>query len=339
MGMDSEVTDGAGEVPQSMTAVVQRAYGDSEVLVTGRIAVPTPGAKEVLVRVQAAGLDRGVWHLMAGRPLLVRPFTGLRRPRRQVPGLDLAGTVVAVGDRVTEFAVGDAVYGVGQGSCAEYAVAAAVKLAPKPAGLSYTQAAAVPVSALTALQGLHDVGRVAAGQRVLITGASGGVGTFAVQIAVASGAEVMGVCSAAKADLVRSLGAAHTIDYAAGDITAGPRRYDLVLDLAGNNSLGRMRRVLTPRGTLVVAGGEGGGDITGGIGRQLRALLLSPFTRQRLTMLISAEKGADIRRLTELIDAGNVAPALDRTFPLAGAAAAMRHLESGAVRGKVVITM
>jgi len=304
MSMESRSKGGAGEVPAVMTAVVQTAYGGSEVLGIGEVPVPTPGKREVLVRVAAAGLDRGVWHLMTGRPLLMRPFVGLRRPRRRVPGLDLAGTVVAVGADVTDFAAGDEVFGAGRGSFAPYAVAPAGKLAPKPASLSFAQAAAVPVSGLAALQGLHDVGRVAAGQRVLITGASGGVGSFAVRIAAAAGAEVTGVCSAAKADLVRALGATRTIDYAAHDFADGRDRYDLILDLAGNTSLRRLRRVLTPRGTLVIAGGEGGGAITGGIGRQLRALLLSPFTRQRLTMLVSTETSTGLLRLTELIDAG-----------------------------------
>ena len=253
---------------------------------------------EVLVRVHAAGLDRGTWHLMAGQPYLIRLMGyGLRAPKNRVPGLDVAGTVVAIGADVTRFAVGDEVFGVSRGSFAEYACAREDKLARKPANLTFDQAAVVAISGLTALQGLCDVGRLEAGQRVLIIGASGGVGTFAVQIAKAFGAEVTGVCSTAKLDLVRSLGADHVIDYTQDDFSDAPERYDLILDIGGNSSLSRLRRALTPSGTLVIVGGENGGRWTGGFGRQLRAVALSPFVRQRLVMKTPKEHYADLERL------------------------------------------
>jgi NADPH:quinone reductase-like Zn-dependent oxidoreductase len=263
----------------------------------------------------------------------------LRAPRNPVPGLDVAGTVVAAGANVTRFKVGDEVFGISQGSFAEYACAREDKLARKPANLTFDQAAVVAVSGLTALQGLRDAGRVEPGQHVLIVGASGGVGTFAVQMAKAFGAEVTGVCSTAKIDLVRSIGADHVIDYTQGDFANGRQRYDLILDIGGNSPLSRLRRALTPSGTLVIAGGEDGGRWTGGMGRQLRALALSPFVRQRLTMLISKQNHADLERLAQLIEAGALTPVIDKTYPLHRAPDAMRHLEAGHARGKLVITV
>jgi len=239
----------------TMRAVVQDGYGTADVLHPAEVALPRAlRADEVLVRVRAAGLDRGTWHLMTGTPYAVRLVMGLRRPRQPILGLDLAGTVEAVGTEVTRFAPGDEVYGLGSGTFAEYAIAKEGKLAPRPAALTAVQAATVPVSAITALQAVTDLARVQAGQRVLVTGASGGVGTYAVQIAVAAGAEVTGVCSAAKADLVRSLGATHVLDYAHDDLAAVPDRYDVIIDLAGNTSLRRLRRALTPTGTAVLVG-------------------------------------------------------------------------------------
>jgi NADPH:quinone reductase-like Zn-dependent oxidoreductase len=275
---------------------------------------------------------------MTGTPYAVRLVTGLRRPRQPVPGLDLAGTVVEVGAAVTRFAPGDEVYGIGTGTFAEYAVAKEAKLASRPAGLTHRQAATVPVSAITALQAVTDLAGVRAGQRVLVTGASGGVGSYAVQIAVAAGAEVTGVASAAKADLVRSLGAAHVLDYATDDFAALADRYDVIIDIAGNASLSRLRRALTPTGTAGLVGGEDAGRLLG-MGRQLRALVVSLFSRQRLTLRVPKESAADLERLTALIDAGQVKPSVGATYPLADAAEAMRQLVAGQVRGKVAIAV
>lgn len=321
----------------TMEAIVQRGYGDVGVLHLERAERPTIAADEVLVRVAAAGLDRGTWHLMAGYPYAVRLAVGVRTPRRPVAGLDVAGTVVEVGPAVTRFAVGDEVFGIARGSFADYAAAKAVKLARKPAGLTFEQAAALPVSGITALQAL-DRGGVRAGQHVLVLGASGGVGTFAVQLAKALGATVTGVASATKADLVAGLGADRVLDYATDDIAAGGLRYDVIVDIAGNRALRRLRPLLTSRGTLVIVGGEGGGRWTG-MSRQLRALALSPFTRQRLTMVVAKEHHAGLDRLVELVASGRVVPAVERTFPLAEASAAMRHLVAGKARGKLVLTV
>ena len=322
----------------TMRAVVQDRYGRSEVLRPARIARPAIGDNEILVQVHAAGLDRGTEHVMTGKPYAARLVFGLRRPKNPVPGRDVAGTVAQVGPAVTRFAAGDEVYGVAPGSFAEYAVAREGKLARKPANLSFTQAAAVPVSAGTALQALVDVGRVQAGQSVLVLGASGGVGTYAVQLAKVFGAQVTGVCSTAKTDLVASLGADRVIDYTREDFADGTRRYDLILDIGGTPSLRRLRRALAPRGTVVFVGGEDSGALTG-MGRQLRGALLSLFVRQRLALLMAKERAGDYERLAELIEAGKVVPSLDRSFPLDEAPAAMRLLEEGRVRGKVAITV
>jgi NADPH:quinone reductase-like Zn-dependent oxidoreductase len=322
----------------TMRAIVQDGYGSADVLRSAQIARPAIGGAEVLLRVHAAGLDRGTWHLMAGRPYLVRLAVGLRGPRNPVPGLDVAGTVVAVGPDVTRFSVGDEVFGFSRGSFAEYAAARESKLAAKPANVSFEQAAAVPVSAVTALLALTDVGHVTAGQKVLITGASGGVGSYAVQLAKAFGAEVTGVCSASKMDLVRSLGASHVLDYTQDDFADGTRRYDLIVDIAGNPSLSRLRRALTPTGTAVIVGGEDSGNWTG-MGRQLRALARSPFLRQRLTMVTPRQRSTDLDRLTSLIEAGTVTPSIGATYPLDQVPQALRYLEAGQARGKVVITI
>lgn len=323
----------------TMRAIVQDRYGSSETWQLTDIGRPEIEDHEVLVRVHAAGLDRGTWHSMTGRPYLMRLMGfGLRAPRNRVPGLAMAGTVVAVGASVTRFVPGDDVYGVSRGSFAEYAAAREDKLAPKPAALTFEQAAAVPVSATTALQGLR-LGRVDAGQKVLVIGASGGVGSYAVQLAKSFGAEVTAVCSAAKADLVRSLGADHVVDYAVEDPTDGSRHYDLIVDIAGNAPLRRLRRALTARGNLVLVGGESKGDVTGGIGRSLRAPLVSLFVRQRLTMLVAKEQHEHLLPLTDLIDAGELRPVVDATYELDRAPEAMRHLEAGTVRGKVVIAV
>jgi 2-desacetyl-2-hydroxyethyl bacteriochlorophyllide A dehydrogenase len=321
-----------------MRAVVQDGYGTSDVLRVTRVERPTIGDHDVLVEVRAAGLDRGTEHLMNGKPYAMRLAFGLRRPKNPVPGRDVAGTVTEIGASVTRFAIGDEVYGIAPGSFAEYAVARESRLALKPANLSFTQAAVVPVSAATALRALVDVGRVQAGQSVLVVGASGGVGSYAVQLAKAFGAEVTGVCSAAKADLVASLGADHVLDYARKDFADGTRHYDLVLDIAGNPSLSRLRRALTPRGTAVFVGGEHAGALTG-MGRQLRGVLLSLFVRERLVLLAAKERASDYERLSELIEAGKVVPSIDRTYALDEVPQALRQLESGQIRGKVAITL
>jgi NADPH:quinone reductase-like Zn-dependent oxidoreductase len=321
-----------------MKAVGRDAYGSVDLVGFRDVERPAVAPNEVLVRVRAAGLDRGVWHMMAGRPYLLRVAGfGLRRPKTSTLGSDLAGEVETAGADVTGFAPGDAVFGGGTGSFAEYAVARPAGLARMPANLTYEQAAAVPVSGVTALQALRDRGRLQAGQQVLIVGASGGVGTYAVQIAKAFGAEVTGVCSTAKADLVRSIGADHVIDYTVGGIGDGNRRYDLVLDIGGNNRLGALRRVLTPKGTLVIAGGEGGGPWFGGIDRQLRAMALSPFVGQRLGTFVARVNSADLDALRALIEDGAVTPVVDRVCTLPEVADALRDLEAGRVRGKIVV--
>lgn len=324
--------------PTTMRAVIQDRYGSSAVLRLARVARPVIADHEVLVRVRAAGLDRGTEHLMTGKPYVMRLGFGLRRPKNPVSGRDVAGTVARVGSSVTRFAAGDEVYGIAPGSFAEYAVAREDKLARKPVNLSFAQAAVVHVSAGTALQALSDIGRVQAGQSVLVHGASGGVGTYAVQLAKAFGAEVTAVCSTAKLDLVTSLGADHVIDYSHEDFADGTRRYHLILDIGGRPSVRRLRRALEPRGTVVFVGGENGGSLTG-MGRQLRGALLSLFLRQRLALFMAKERATDLERLTELIEAGKVIPSMDRSYPLDEAPNAMRLLERGQVRGKVAITV
>jgi NADPH:quinone reductase-like Zn-dependent oxidoreductase len=320
-----------------MRAIVQRRYGTGpkKVLKLERIATPAIAANEVLLQVRAAGVDRGTWHLMAGQPYLMRLLGfGLRGPKNPVPGLDVAGTVVATGADVSGLRAGDEVFGIARGSFAEYAAARAGKLAHKPPGLSFEQAAAVAVSGLAALQGLR-AGRIQAGQKVLVIGASGGVGSYAVQLAKVFGAEVTGVSSTGKTDLVRSIGADHVIDYTQDDFADGRQRYDLILDIGGNSRLARLRRALTPTGTLVIAGGEGGKWT--GVGRQVRALMLSPFTRQRLTMYVSQHRQADLESLRQLIETGQVTPLLDQTYPLADLPEAVQHLHAGHARGKIAI--
>ena len=324
---------------QRMRAIVQKEYGTSaDVLRVTEIERPSIEADEVLVKVRAAGLDRGTWHLMAGMPYAARLAVGLRAPKSPVPGLDVAGVVVATGSQITRFRPGDEVFGVSKGSFAEFAAARESKLARKPSNLSFEQAAAVPVSGMTALRGLSDVGHLQAGQKVLIVGASGGVGSYAVQIAKALGAEVTGVCSTGKLDLVRSIGADHVIDYTQEDFAKGDKRYDLILDIGGNSPLSRLRRALSPRGTLVIVGGEGRGSWIG-MDRQLRALALSPFVGQRLTMLGPKEHYTVLERLTELIEDGNLVPAIEQTYPLSEMPDAMRHLQAGRARGKLVIAV
>ena len=324
--------------PDVMRAITQHRYGTADVLHVATVPRPVVGDGQVLVRVRAAGLDRGTEHLLNGKPYAVRLAMGVRRPKNPVPGRDVAGVVAAVGAGVDGLAPGDEVYGVAPGSFAEYAVTTSDKLSRKPADLSFAQAAVVPVSAGTALQALTDVGGVQPGQSVLISGASGGVGSYAVQIAVALGAEVTGVCSPAKADYVRSIGAHHVLTYPHDDWADGSRRWDLVIDIAGNPTIRRLRRALAPRGTAVFVGGEHAGAILG-MSRQLRGALVSPFVHQRLVPLMARERAEDYARLTDLIEAGKIDPVLDRTVPLADAADAVRQLERGEIRGKVAIVL
>ncbi|WP_370968665.1 NAD(P)-dependent alcohol dehydrogenase [Amycolatopsis sp. cg9] len=323
-----------------MRAIVQNTYGPAEVLSLQDITRPVVGDADLLVRVHAAGLDPGVWHVMTGLPYLIRLLGyGFRGPKDRVRGRALAGRVEAVGKDVTRFRPGDDVYGTCDGSFAEYAIVQAGDVAPKPARLTFDQAAAVPISATTALQGLRDVGRLRAGQRVLVIGASGGIGTFAVQLAEVYGAHVTGVCSTSKTDLVRRLGAAEVVDYTREDFADGTRHYDLILDTAGNRPLAHLRRALAPEGTLVIVGGETGGRWTGGFQRSVLAALLSPFMRQHLRMLTSKENGADLRALEEHFEAGRLTPVIDRTYPLSEVPEAVRYLAEGHARGKVVITV
>ena len=322
-----------------MNAVVQDRYGPAEVLMVREIERPRPHDDEVLVRVHAAGVDPGVWHLMTGLPYIIRLGYGLRKPRTPVRGLDFAGVVFEVGKKVTRFKPGDEVFGSSKGSFAEYARAQEKKVAPKPRNLTFEDAAAIPVSGAAALQALRDAGKLQAGNDVLIIGAAGGVGSFAVQIAKALGAEVTGVASPSKLDLVRKLGADFVIDYTQEDFLAHPKRYDLIIDTGGNRPLPRLRRVLGDRGTLVLVGGEGGGRWTGGFGRNIRAVLLSKFVSQDLRSLVSTERAEDLIFLKDLIEAGKLAPVIDRTYPLSEARAAIRHLEEKHGRGKIVLTV
>jgi NADPH:quinone reductase-like Zn-dependent oxidoreductase len=326
-----------------MKAIVQDRYGDVDVLEFRDIDEPMPKDNQVLIQVHAAGLHRGDWHVMTGLPYLIRivvPTLGLRKPKVPVRGMDVAGQVEAVGPNVTRFQPGDAVFGWCGGSFAEYAVAPEDRLAPKPANLSFEQAAVVPISGFAALQALRDVGAVQPGQQVLVIGAAGGVGSFAVQLAKAYGAKVTGVASTSQLELVRSIGADDVIDDTREGVTDGTRRWDLILDTAGRRTLSQLWRALTPRGTLVVVGGEGAGRWMGGFTRNLRAPLLSRFVGQRLRMLASKERPEDLQTLREFLEAGKVTPVIDRTYPLGEVPEAIRQLVEGHGRGgKIVITV
>ncbi|WP_461173741.1 NAD(P)-dependent alcohol dehydrogenase [Arthrobacter sp. Z1-9] len=323
-----------------MKAIVQDVYGAADVLQLREIAAPVPRGGEVLIRVKAAGVDQGVWHLMTGLPYLVRLFGyGVKKPKISVRGREVAGVVEAVGAGVTRFSAGDEVYGTCEGSFAEYVCAKEDKVARKPANLSFEEAAAAPISAVTALQAVRDASEVTVGQKVLIIGAGGGVGSFAVQLAKAFGAEVTGVCSTGKVELVRSLGADAVIDYTTSDIAGSGVLYDVILDTAGNRALSVLRRALAPKGTLVIVGGEGGGKLTGGFERSLVAPFASLFSGQKLKGLVTKETYLDLEALTSLIEAGSVKPAVDKVFSLAEAPAAITYLHEGRARGKVVITV
>ncbi|MFH9825017.1 NAD(P)-dependent alcohol dehydrogenase [Streptomyces bobili] len=324
-----------------MKAIVQDVYGTAEVLELRDVDKPVAGDDDVLVRVRAAGVDPSVWHLMTGLPYPVRIMGfGLRRPKLRIRGWDVAGTVESVGRNVTRFRPGDEVFGTCDGSFAEYACTGEDRLAAKPPNAGFEQVAAVPISAYTALYSLREQGRVQPGQKVLVIGAGGGVGTYAVQLAKVFGAEVTGVCGTDKVELVRSIGADHVIDYTREDFTAGGPRYDLVLDTAGNRPLSHLRRALTARGTLVIVGGEGGGRWFGGMHRTLAALALSPFVRHTLRAPFVKEPTRDVLEpLAGYIAAGQVTPVIDRTYPLAEAADAVRHWGKGHTRGKLVLTI
>jgi NADPH:quinone reductase-like Zn-dependent oxidoreductase len=324
-----------------MKAIVQDRYGSADVLEFRDIDEPVMGEDDVLVRVSAAGAGPDVWHIMAGMPLIARPMLGLRRPKIAVRGWDVAGTVEAVGANVTDLRPGDEVMGTAEnGSFAELTATPADKLVPKPAGLSFEQAAAIPISGMTALRAVRDEGKVQPGQSVLVIGASGGVGSLAVQIAKGMGATVTAVSSTSKADLVRSIGADDVIDYTREDFADGSRRWDLIVDTAGRRPLSQLRRALTPKGTLVIVGGDGGGRWTGGFFRgMLRAPLVSLFVGQRMVGLATKIKHDDLLALTALIEAGTLTPVIDRTYPLIEAPDAIRYLAQGHAAGKIVVTV
>ena len=325
-----------------MRAIVQEGYGPPDVLELRDIGRPEIRDNEVLVQVRAAGVDRGVWHLMTGLPYFLRliiPELGFRAPKNPVRGSDVAGVVAAVGKDVTRFKLNDEVFGIGMGSYAEYTRVLETKLAPKPSNLAFERAAVVPISGLTALQAVRDEGQLQPGQKVLIIGASGGVGTFAVQIAKSFGAEVTGVCSSTKVDLVRSIGADHVIDYTREDFADKEHYYDVVLDTGGHSSLSHLRRALAPEGTLVIVGSETDGRWSGGFGRSIRAMLLSRFVRQKLVAFVNSENHEDLIALKKLIETGKVTPVIDRAYPLSEAAKAFHYLLEGHALGKVAITV
>ncbi|MCB5293203.1 NAD(P)-dependent alcohol dehydrogenase [Arthrobacter sp. SO3] len=322
-----------------MKAIVQDVYGTADALELRDVDTPEPGDDDVLIRVRAAGVEQGVWHLMTGLPYLTRAFFGLKAPRNPIRGREVAGRVEAVGRNVVGFRPGDEVYGTAEGTFAEFVCAKEARIAKKPVNASFDQAAVVPISATTALQGLRDSGRLQPGQDVLIIGAGGGVGSFAVQLAKALGAQVTGVCSTGKLELVRSIGADHVIDYKHDDFADGARHFDLILDTAGNRPLAVLRRALKPRGTLVIVGGEGGGRWTGGFERSFRAPILSLFVSQKLKGLMATERQEDLRFLAQLIDAGSLTPVIDRSYPLGDAPEAIRYMHEGHARGKVVVTV
>ncbi|MEU1408143.1 NAD(P)-dependent alcohol dehydrogenase [Streptomyces sp. NPDC005728] len=323
-----------------MKALVQDRYGSPDVLELRDVDRPVPGDGEVLVRVRAAGLNAYDWHLMRGDPYVARLALGPRAPRARIRGRDFAGEVAAVGRNVRDLRPGDEVFGEVDGTFAEYVCVPDAWVERKPASLTFEQAAALPLAGNTALRGLRDVAGVRPGQHVLVNGASGGVGTFAVQIAKALGAEVTGVCSTRNAELVRSLGADHVVDYTREDFTRGGRRYDVVLDLAANHGIVGLRRALSPTGTLVLGSGGRSGQFLGAPVLILKGLVLSPFVRQRLRPLIGPAPGkAVLADLRELADSGRLAPVIDRTYPLGEAPEAIRYLEEEHARGKVVVTV
>jgi NADPH:quinone reductase-like Zn-dependent oxidoreductase len=319
-------------------AIVYHQYGAPEVLECEEIEKPTAGDEQVLIRVRAASVNPLDWHFMRGAPYMIRIMAGLRKPETTSLGVDLAGQVEAVGRNVTEFQPGDEVFGASRGAFAEYVCADQGRVAFKPANLTFEQAAAVPVAAATALQGLRDKGRIQPGQKVLINGAAGGVGTFAVQVARSFGADVTGVCSTRNVDMVRSIGADHVIDYTQEDFTRRGQRYDLIFDCVGNHSLSAYRRIMSPRGTYILVGGTGGRWI-GPLAHGLKAVLMSRFVSQSLVMFLASVNKKDLVALKELAEARKVTPVIDRTYPLSEVPEAIRYLEEGHARGKVVIAL
>ncbi|AJT41822.1 NAD(P)-dependent alcohol dehydrogenase [Psychromicrobium lacuslunae] len=322
-----------------MKAILQRRYGGVEVVELVERHIPEPAANQVQIKVMAAGVDRGTYHLLTGKPYLLRLFGfGLRAPKVQTPGRDVAGVVTALGSAVHGFKIGDEVFGVCQGSYAEYALGSERSLALKPETLSFQQAAALPASSVTALRAIREVAKLEAGQRVLILGASGGVGSFAVQLAHSLGARVTGVSGPGGLELIRSLGAERALDYTLDGLEA-EKDFDAILDIAGGRPLNQLRRMLSRKGVLVVIGTEQGGPWTGGVGRSLRANLLSPWVSQRLSALVSFEDAEALVAVRELVDAGAITPAIERSYPLDQAAQAIRHVGEGHTLGKVVITV
>ena len=324
-----------------MKAIVQDRYGPPDVLALRDVDQPIPAGNEVLVRVRAASVNARDWHLMRGDPYVARPSFGLRRPRVKIRGTDFAGRVEAVGPDVQRFRPGEEVFGEADGAFAEYVCAPDGVVEPKPANLTFEQAAAVPLAGNTALMGVRDVARVEPGQQVLINGASGGVGTFAVQIAKSFGAEVTGVCSTRNVELIRSLGADHVVDYTVEDFTRNGRQYDVVFDLVGNRSLTDFRRALTPEGTLVLSGGgvSGGGSLFGPMGLFVKGQLMARFVHHRLLPLTVKPSQENLATLRELAESGKIAPVIDRTYPLSETPEAIRYLEVEHARAKVVITV
>ena len=324
-----------------MKAIVQERFGPPDTLQLVDIDWPEMGADDVLVRVHAAALNPYDWHMLRGDPYIARLMggVGLTKPKNRVAGIDAAGRVEAIGANVRGLRPGDEVLGFCPGAFAEYARAEADKVVPKPTGLTFEQAAAVPMAASTALRGIRDVGEVRAGHRVLVNGAAGGVGTYAVQIAAALGAEVTGVCSTGNVDLVRSIGAAHVVDYTGEDFTDNRARYDVIIDNVGNQPLSRLRRALTSTGILVLNAGGSPGRVVGAVGSILRAVAVNAFVRQRLRLLPTRQDREELLTLTGLIEDRKLTPIVDRTYPLAETAEGLRHVERGHARGKVVISV
>jgi NADPH:quinone reductase-like Zn-dependent oxidoreductase len=322
-----------------MQAIVQDTYGSASILKARDIEKPVIGDHEVLIRVRAAGVNPADWAIVSGLPYIARPIYGLRKPKNSVRGTDVAGTVDAVGSGVTRFRPGDEVYGWSNGSYAEYTAAAEDSLALKPANLTFEQAATVPMAGLVALQAIRDHGKVGPGQTVLVNGASGGIGTFAVQIAKALGAEVTGVCSTRNVEMVRAIGADHVIDYTKDDFTRSGVQYDFILDNVSNHSLTDLRRALTPTGTLIPNGGNFDNRWLASGGRIVRAAVLFQFGGQTLGNFLVSSNHADLVVLAELIEAGKVTPVMDRTYPLSETAQAIDHVGTGHARGKIAITV
>lgn len=322
-----------------MKAIVYTEHGPADVLKLTDVEVPAPAEQEVLLSVRAAALNPLDWHFMRGEPFVLRL---MGRAKQRIPGADVAGQVEKIGAQVTQFHPGDEVFGAVRGACAQYVCGKESSLVPKPARLTYEEAATIPVAGCTALQALRDHGQLQSGQRVLINGAAGGVGTFAVQIAKALGADVTAVCGTRNVELLRSIGADNVIDYTAGDFTRNGRQYDLILQVAGNRSVRELRRALAPQGTLIMVGGgtgreeSGSGDMLGVLAPLIRSLF-SRFTRQRVRLILAKIRRNDLLAITELIEAGQLTPVVDRAYPLADTAAAIRYLEAGHARGKVVV--